>query len=351
MENNFSVNQQKFLEQMNGLTSLPANKTFIKNLETDEMRNGFLVTSHRKKLWNVQIGLINEFDRVCKKHNLRWFADSGTLLGAARHKGFIPWDDDVDLIMLRPDYNKFLEVAPTEISYPYFFDNWYDYTIESENIPAEKDLPKFQYITAEQQAKYPRRWFTQWPSFKLRDSRTTMIEFPDRKTIHQGIFIDVFVLDNVPPLPFAEQALHFEVIRELIIATAIPHVIRQALDANQPLAISRSDLEKFLKLPYRLRGKYTDEFAGKFFTDSEKFGCIRGFCGLGASFVNDSKNYDKTIYLPFEEIEVPAPVGWENCLTVLYGNWREMIFTHTHTQTYSADIPYTEYYRISKDMV
>ena len=105
---------------------------FVRNIERDEMRSGFLVTSHRKKLWNVQIGLIKEFERICKKHNLKWWACGGTLLGAARHKGFIPWDDDVDVAMLRPDYNKFLDIAADEIKYPYFLDNWYDYTIESE---------------------------------------------------------------------------------------------------------------------------------------------------------------------------------------------------------------------------
>ena len=68
-------------------------KIFIENIEHDEMRDGFLVTSNRKKLWNVQIGLINEVARICKKHDIRWFAIGGTLLGAARHKGFIPWDD------------------------------------------------------------------------------------------------------------------------------------------------------------------------------------------------------------------------------------------------------------------
>ena len=232
MKNNFSVNQQNFLKQIN--STIPYRKNFIKNLETDEIRSGFLVTSHRKKLWNVQIGLINEFARVCKKYNLRWFAYGGTLLGAVRHNGFIPWDDDVDLVMLRPDYNKFLEIAPIEIDYPYFFDNWYDYTIESENIPDEKNAPKFQYITVEQQNRTPKRWFTQFPSFRLRDSRTTFIEFPDRKTIHQGIFIDVFPLDSRPPFTTKERALNFEVIRETLIATAMPFLIRQVLSSTPP---------------------------------------------------------------------------------------------------------------------
>ncbi|MBQ9479553.1 MAG: LicD family protein, partial [Selenomonadaceae bacterium] len=99
---------------------------YIADLERDEIRDGFFVTSHRKKLWNVQLQLVMEVDRICRKHGLKWFAHYGTLIGAARHHGFIPWDDDVDLVMLRADYNKFIEVAPRELKPNYFLDLWYN---------------------------------------------------------------------------------------------------------------------------------------------------------------------------------------------------------------------------------
>ena len=75
----------------------------------DEVREGFYIPAEVKQAWGAQIRVLNEVDRVCKELGIRYFADWGTFLGAVRHGGFIPWDDDFDICMLRDDYLRFLD--------------------------------------------------------------------------------------------------------------------------------------------------------------------------------------------------------------------------------------------------
>ena len=68
-----------------------------------------------KKLQAVEFEVFQKFQQICRKYDLPYFAAGGTAIGAVRHKGFIPWDDDIDVCMLRKDYERFLDVAPQEL--------------------------------------------------------------------------------------------------------------------------------------------------------------------------------------------------------------------------------------------
>ncbi len=83
--------------------------------ENEEIRDWFKVTSNRKKVWNIQLWLLEELKMICKKHNIRYFAYWGTLLWTIRHWWYIPWDDDMDIAMFREDYEKFWKVAEKEL--------------------------------------------------------------------------------------------------------------------------------------------------------------------------------------------------------------------------------------------
>lgn len=135
----------------------------------DEVRCDHLVTKQMKEVWAIELDLLAELDRVCKKHNIKYFGYGGTLLGAIRHKGFIPWDDDIDIMIGREDYKKLCEVGPKEFKHPYFF----------------------QYITTE--CGY------QYGYAHLRNSETTGMEkssFKLKYKFNQGIKIDIAPLDS-----------------------------------------------------------------------------------------------------------------------------------------------------------
>ena len=83
--------------------------------ETEEIRSWFVVSVNRKKVWNIQLWLLEELKSICKKHKIKYYADGGTLLGAVRHKWFIPRDDDIDIDMFREDYDRFIKIVKKEL--------------------------------------------------------------------------------------------------------------------------------------------------------------------------------------------------------------------------------------------
>ena len=118
-----------------------------------------------RKAQLIMLDMLIEFDALCKKHQLQYWLDSGTLLGAVRHQGFIPWDDDIDLSMPIEDYNKLLNIATSELSNDIFF----------QTSETDKDF-KFDYI-------------------KLRSNKASIVEFHEKDkqvTYHQGVFVDIF---------------------------------------------------------------------------------------------------------------------------------------------------------------
>ena len=131
----------------------------------EEVICDFKVDLERKKIWAVSLDLLFKFDEVCRKHNINYSLAYGSLLGIVRHKGIIPWDDDIDVFMLREDY-EVLKTLKDEFSAPYFL-----------QIPGEDD---YLYSYA-----------------KVRNSNTTALSYAFRYSrFNQGIPLDIFILDN-----------------------------------------------------------------------------------------------------------------------------------------------------------
>ena len=77
----------------------------------NEIREGFFIPGMIKRSYASQMDILKTVAEVCEKHNIKWYADCGTLIGAVRHHGFIPWDDDLDICMLQEDYARFIQIA------------------------------------------------------------------------------------------------------------------------------------------------------------------------------------------------------------------------------------------------
>ncbi len=145
----------------------------------DEERSGFEIGSLMKRCWGAQLQALEDFDRVCSRHGLKWFAFCGTLLGAVRHKGFIPWDDDLDVCMMRSDYNMFLRYAAKELP---------QYIIEN-----------YDYYNREERRHYDFQGIT-----RINNSYNTNFD-PEYLNTHCGfpytIGLDLYPLDYVPKDP------------------------------------------------------------------------------------------------------------------------------------------------------
>ena len=110
------------------------------------------------------------FDKICRRHNLTYWLDHGTLLGSVRHKGFIPWDDDLDVTMPREDYEKFLQIA-------------------------QEELPDEYFLQTQKTDKHYQNFFA-----KIRDRKSTFVDAWEEKRdiqYHQGIYIDIFPLNTI----------------------------------------------------------------------------------------------------------------------------------------------------------
>lgn len=120
-----------------------------------------------RKAQMCMVAILDEIDGVCERHNLKYWLDGGSALGAVRHKGFIPWDDDLDVAMMREDFEQFIKYAPQEFSDKLF-------------------------IQTKETDKYYHRHI-----MRIRMNGTKVVghdEFGDEQ-YHQGVFVDVFIFD------------------------------------------------------------------------------------------------------------------------------------------------------------
>lgn len=259
----------------------------------EEVRCEYTISKKMKEIWAVQLDLASQLLKICKKYNIQIFADGGTLLGTVRHKGYIPWDDDMDFCMFRSEYNKLCEIASFEFRSPYFFQTAY-------TDPG--------CLRGHAQ---------------LRHSETTGILYNEvgMADFNQGIFIDIFPLDEVidNTVLFGKQK------REATFSIRIAKIIDKYVFHKYKKECIKYVCAKILNI-FGSRESWYKNFeciTSKYNSKSNRHVSILTLHFTKKKWLRKRELYDGVVYLPFEWLDLPVPEGYEELLTELYGNWRK----------------------------
>ncbi len=280
-----------------------------------EVRCGYEIPTEMKKVWAIEMDLFRAISEVCEKHGLRYWVTYGSLLGAVRHRGYIPWDDDFDIMMPRADYQKLIRLQD-EFKDPYFFQ------------------------TTQNDEDY-------YSSFaRLRNSNTTGILVSPNNTCNNGIYIDIYPLDGAPKKGLERKTVLF--------LNQTRNVLAHAYVFNVNPSILTRTANKVLHLPFvpfdpiKTYKKVNGTAARRKWKDCDQVGLICFPFKYGMEYIYDKDIFRETIYLDYEFMKVPAPIGYDQFLRDSYGdNYMEFPPLEDrgawHDFVFSPDVPYKEY--------
>ena len=267
----------------------------------DEVREGFYINGMVKREWAAQLEVLSEIDRVCKTHGIKWFADCGTLLGAVRHGGYVPWDDDLDICMLRDDYRKFHRFAV-------------------------KDLPRNFNVMTYECGDY-------WQMITRVNNRDS-ISYDEEELgrYHQFPYvagIDIFVLDYVAPDMDEEE------IRRTLVNNVLGVGSYDGIDSDDPpqegmdlirvieeqcnVKLDRKNnlRQQLYQLAERLSLMYPSEGAQEVVL--MPYWCTHHNHKYPAYLVNE------IVQLPFENTMINVPAGYDEVLKIEYGDYLRIV--------------------------
>ena len=252
----------------------------------------FQTDTTTQKLHSCQLLLAAELKRICEKHNVKYFMIAGTLLGAVRHKGFIPWDDDMDFAIMRKDFSKFLDVCKTELGD--------DFVLQDMFSDSNYGLPVA----------------------KLLLNGTKFVQRNSAKSKSQkGIFIDIFPYDNIPD----DETLRKNHNKNT-------YFLKRLFLAKQGYTIAEKGqtLKAFIYFLLKVLSLFVSKKCIRNCLDKElrrfekqstkKVAALGGAYGYTKESVN-GEWFAQTVELPFENITLAAPKDYVEYLTYFYGDY------------------------------
>lgn len=271
-----------------------------------EVRCGFEIPRMMKRAWAAQMELLKAVIDICDRNGLTYFADWGTLLGAVRHQGYIPWDDDIDICLKREDYMKLMKLLPKELPEGMapagiYAGNMFPVNTSQTRVIAYRDLwDRNEYM----------RFFHGYP-FKL-------------------VAIDVFPLDVVPrdkaayeaQLALVEMAQAIFTLWDTLKAEGRLENSLVSLERQTGILIPRDAPEDEQKACLRR----TEDAIAALYREGEGDKLAQPSIAYKyPSCMMDKEWYSDVVMLPFEQMEIAVPHCYKEVLTVQYGNYNEMV--------------------------
>lgn len=279
---------------------------FDKKFLEDEVRLGFLIPASVKQAWAAELEILEVIDNICKQNNISYFADWGTLLGAVRHAGFVPWDDDMDLVMLREDYDRFLQIAPSLLPEGYCVHTFRN---------TDNFVEFHAVVTNTESSRFDEKHFNDFHGFPFIAGVDIFVldyiyedEAKEQKRVEETTYIIAFA-DGLLAGKFNEETRNSGLDK-------IDKISGTHIDRTLP------DKQMWIQL-YELAERKCAEVSSEesnTLTQMVPWG-LKQIIGLRFP----ASDYQKITYTPFEYTSIPIPLYANKMLTRRYGNYMHFI--------------------------